>query len=251
MVERANREILKHLRHLIYDLRDSSSWPLCLPLVQRIVNATPHALTNICPAQVVYGNRISIDRGLLQPFSSTPVEINSEYVKTLSDIQSSLLKRIQDAQSNYIADRVTESDKNFTAGSLVLIPFPTRPNKLAAKWQGPFEVVSKDSSHTYTLRHLTSQKVIRSHVSEITPYVDSLHVAVDTAARDTQEWEVEKIISHTGSSKRSLRFKIRWSGYDPSFDSDLTLRQVQDLRALDDYLVGHPALRRLVDGGKG
>jgi transposase InsO family protein len=251
MVERANREILKHLRHLVYDLRDSSNWPLFLPLVQRIVNATPHALTNICPAQVVYGNRISIDRGLLQPFASSTVEVNSEYVKTLSDIQSTLLTRIQDAQSKYIADRVTESDKHFAPGSLVLIPFPTRPNKLAAKWQGPFEVVSQDSTHTYTLRHLTSQKMIRTHVSDITPYVDSLRAAVDTAARDSDEWEVERIVSHSGSSKRTLRFKIRWTGYDSSFDSDLTLRQVQELRALDDYLVGHPALRRLVEGGKG
>ncbi len=251
IVERANREILKHLRHLAHDFRDTTQWPLYLPLVQRIVNATPNALTKLAPSQIVYGNRISIDRGLLQPFSTAAVEINSDFVKQLSATQDRLLEQIKLAQQEYISARQNDDPQEFSVGALVLIPFPARPNKLAAKWQGPFEVVSRDSKHTYSLCHLSSKKKIRVHVSRMIPYVDAdVSTALDSASRDTGEWEVNSIISHEGSTLRNLKFKIRWTGFDASEDSDLPYHMVKDLKALDDYLVGHPALRRLLEKKK-
>ena len=83
------------------------------------------------------------------------------------------------------------------------------------------------------------------------PYVDAdVSTALDSASRDTGEWEVNSIISHEGSTLRNLKFKIRWTGFDASEDSDLPYHMVKDLKALDDYLVGHPALRRLLEKKK-
>jgi hypothetical protein len=150
IVERSNPEILKHLRHLAHDFsfRDMTLWPSYLPLVQRIVNATPNALTTLAPAQIVYGNRIFIDRGLLQPFSTAAAEINSDFVKQLSATQDCLLEQIKLAQQEYISVRQKDDPPDCSVGALVLIPFPARPNTSAVKWQGPFEVVSRDSKHT-------------------------------------------------------------------------------------------------------
>jgi len=255
IVERSNREILKHLRHLVYDLRDTTSWPIFLPLVQRIVNATPNALTKISPAQIVYGNQISIDRGLLQPFSSSEVVANSDFVQLLTATQDRLIDQIKQSQAAYMAARqIDNSPQDFSNGALVLIPFQSRSHKLAAKWQGPFEVLSRLSKHTYSIRHLSSKKVLRVHSSCMTLYVDAESgTALDTASRDNDEWEVDRILSHSGTTLRNLKFKIRWTGFDSTSDSDLPFRLVKDLKALDDYLVGHPALRRLLEkkNGKG
>lgn len=247
IVERSNREILKHLRHLVYDLRNFTEWPTLLPLVQRIVNATPNSLTKVTPAQLVYGNRISIDRGLLHPFSNNSTEPNSQFVQELSSAQAQLIDRIKTSQHKYMQSRFEESP-DFAVGSLVLIPFQSRTNKLSAKWQGPYEVISRDSNHTYRIRHLTSKRIAKVHVSSMTQYVHSdIASDSDTAGRDNNEWEVDHIVSHSGTTLRTLKFKIRWLGYDASEDSDLPLRAVNELKALDDYLVGHPALRRMID----
>ena len=42
IVERANKEVMRHLRAVIFDRNIRNKWSRCLPLVQRILNATPH-----------------------------------------------------------------------------------------------------------------------------------------------------------------------------------------------------------------
>ena len=40
IVERANKEVMRHLRAIIFDKRVKTSWSIYLPLVQRIMNAS-------------------------------------------------------------------------------------------------------------------------------------------------------------------------------------------------------------------
>ena len=42
IVERANREVLRHLRAILYDRRIQSDWSAVLPMVQRIMNSEVH-----------------------------------------------------------------------------------------------------------------------------------------------------------------------------------------------------------------
>jgi transposase InsO family protein len=65
MVERANKEVLRHLRNMLYDKRILTTWSDCLPLIQRIIMNEPIAHLGVSPAQLVFGNMINLDRGII------------------------------------------------------------------------------------------------------------------------------------------------------------------------------------------
>ena len=70
IIERANKEILRHLRAIIFDTRIVSEWSKYLPLVQRIMNSQVHESIGVSPASIVFGNSITLDRGLLFPYKT-------------------------------------------------------------------------------------------------------------------------------------------------------------------------------------
>ncbi len=45
IVERANKEVLRHLRAIVLDKNIKNDWSQCLPIVQRIMNASVHSAT--------------------------------------------------------------------------------------------------------------------------------------------------------------------------------------------------------------
>jgi len=162
VVERCNKEVLRHLRALVFDTRLTDAWPDYLPLVQRILNATPNQTTGVAPAQLVYGSLVSLNRGLLHPFSGN---VNSgsdtDYLARLTKMQQHLVDKIKTAQQAYIEERSTSSPSPpaFSVGSLILIPFlPKTPNKLSTRLRGPLEVIEKISDHTYKVRHLSQKR---------------------------------------------------------------------------------------------
>jgi hypothetical protein len=71
---------------------------------------------------------------------------------------------------------------------------------------------------------------------------------VEIAAGDHDEYVVEAIVDHKAARRKSdMEFKVRWRGYDPSYDLWLPYAEVRDLEALDAYLSDHPEL--LLKGG--
>lgn len=64
IVERANKEVMRHLRNIIFDKRVVKEWSIYLPLVQRIMNASIHSSIGVAPATIIFGNGIDLDRGI-------------------------------------------------------------------------------------------------------------------------------------------------------------------------------------------
>jgi hypothetical protein len=91
IVERANKEVMRHLTAIIFDRRISDEvWSSeYLPLVQRIMNAKVHDTIGISPAELVFGKSINLYTGLLLP---TPPE--------------SLIKGTADVAEHRLSDRV-------------------------------------------------------------------------------------------------------------------------------------------------
>ena len=58
MVERANKEVNRHFRAIVFDRKIKSNWSLTLPLVQRVMNTTVHSSTGVASAQIIFGNAI-------------------------------------------------------------------------------------------------------------------------------------------------------------------------------------------------
>ena len=69
IVERANKEVQRHLRAILYERKVKRQWSQALPLVQRIINAQVHTTIGVTPAQILFGNAVDLDRQL---FNITP-----------------------------------------------------------------------------------------------------------------------------------------------------------------------------------
>jgi len=59
IVERANREVMRHLRSIVYDERVIKEWSLHLPFSQRIMNSMIHSSTGVKPCQIFFGREFS------------------------------------------------------------------------------------------------------------------------------------------------------------------------------------------------
>jgi transposase InsO family protein len=86
LVERANKEVNRYLRDLIYDLRVDATWSDYIPLIQRIMNSTVNESTGVTPAELIFGNSIDLDRGMFNPISNVneqPIIVSNWTAKML------------------------------------------------------------------------------------------------------------------------------------------------------------------------
>jgi hypothetical protein len=65
IIERSNKEILRHLKAIIYERSVMNTWRRYLPLVHRILNCTVHESIGVSPAQIIYGNALNLNRGFV------------------------------------------------------------------------------------------------------------------------------------------------------------------------------------------
>ena len=58
------------------------------------------------------------------------------------------------------------------------------------------------------------------------------------ASHDVDEFHIEMILSHRGrfTNKHKLEFKVRWTGFDESFDTWEPWKNLKDVDKLHDYL---------------
>jgi hypothetical protein len=92
LVERANKEIMRHLRNIIFDYRVAKKWSTYLPSVQRVINSTKHLSTGVTPAEIVFGNSINLDRGLFYETSNVYVRQSIPQRKTMSRWMADAIK---------------------------------------------------------------------------------------------------------------------------------------------------------------
>jgi hypothetical protein len=96
IVERANREILRHIRAILFENMLHKEWSQMCPLVQRIMNATKHSATGYAPASIITPG-IDLNEGILFPYTVLPGDTTSlpEYIKLLHDKQAFVVKAVQ------------------------------------------------------------------------------------------------------------------------------------------------------------
>jgi hypothetical protein len=134
IVERANKEVLRHLR------------------AESSIGTTP--------ASLLFGNSITMDRGIFLPFPK--LDDNNTYISLsawsahLIEVQAATLKAAQQHQLNKDNDHIRKADprrSEFTPGSYVLISYPTSnlkkgpPSKLNTNLKGPSILIQIDLIH--------------------------------------------------------------------------------------------------------
>ena len=240
IVERVNKEVIRHLRAILFDRQIKNQWSLVLPLVQRIHNATPHSSTNVAPAHLIFGHTLDLDRGILHERKSDTSSTWHEYIHTLLNAQARIIAVAQQTQCILNNDNIVKRNKviptEFEPGSYVLMTHyqykdgvgSKRPSKLDQNYRGPFLVVSNDTTR-YSLQNLVTGDTFDTHVTTLQPFhFDPKVVDPKVVARQAAgEFFVEHVLEIRGSKnpknrrfyRTDLELLIKWTGYDESYNT--------------------------------
>lgn len=222
IVKRCNKEVNRHIRAYTYDRATTENYQEILPIVQRILNTTVNDRMKVSPAQILFGNALNLDRGILLP----PDEIICPL--TSMTASSSKMLQQQEALIRITRELLIESDRLHQAGestditefaidSFVLVAQRTQPpTRMHTLWRGPMRVVSIERAE-YTLLDLISNKDKKYHMTQIKQFhFDPAQTdPIDISRRDYLEFFIEHIIEFRGDIKRynSLEFKIKWLNF--------------------------------------
>jgi len=72
IVERVNKEIIRHLRAFVFDEKIIENWSDSIPMVMRIINSAPHSsLGGVSAAELMFGNMVTLYRHLYHNLPSS------------------------------------------------------------------------------------------------------------------------------------------------------------------------------------
>lgn len=247
IVERANKEVMRHLRAIILDKKVIGEWSTLLPLVQRIINASVHSAIGMSPAQVIFGNAITLDRGIFREQKSRkadeeqiPLSKWAENMQNQQKLILSLAKAAQQESDDFHIVQASERRTEFPINSYVLVKYRDRPpSKLHSNWKGPLRVVGFTKSK-YLLQDLVTKKESYYHITQLKAFkYDVMETdPVDIARAEAQEFVVEAVLNHTRGAKRGdYDFQIKWLGYnDPKDITWQPWANVRDNEVVNRYL---------------
>lgn len=244
IVERCNKEVMRHLRAIILEQRVQDNWSSDqLPLVQRILNCEVKTNTGVSPAELLFGNVIDLGRRVLRKPVHMSEQPMTEYMDNLLAKQSLLIKVAQETQLSHDSHHLSGFDPNFTEypiNSYVLLnpPEGNRP-KLSPRLKGPYRVVNFVGSK-YTIQDLLTSKNFDIHISKLSPFnYDETRTDPKTIAmNDAKEFLIDSVISHRGDRSRraTMEFLVKWLGYSDDANSWEPYSNLRDTDQLLDYL---------------
>jgi len=255
LVERQNKEVLRHLRNIIFDKRVADKWSKYCPIVQRLLNTLRNSATGLTPAEIVFPNGIQLDRSLLTESSSFFV---SMYIHDMQEAQAriialaeqSLREKDKEHMDNYSPLRTVFDD-----GSYVLVEHRHNSlrrgpkSKLLPFLRGPMLVKGHNKEGIYVLQDIVTEEVHNYHMSQLRPFLldERNGPPLRTAVTDTlDEFVAEKVIRMRGDtrgSRKNLVFRIRWAGYGEADDTWEPWEHCKDSSAVQKFLRAHPEKR--------
>jgi transposase InsO family protein len=241
LAERYHKEMLRHIRALVFNRQAKTSWSTLVPLVQRIMNSIILPSIGCSPAQLIFGNAIDFNAGTFLEFERNEyTSFNlSDHMTEMLAAQASLVREAQrlllEHERRHLLIAPPRHTTEFPADSWVLCseapgPLSRPPTKLDFPWRGPYRVLGHEG-HLYTLRNEVTNKSLSVHVKRLKRFeynAADLNPR-DAARKDLNVYDVEKILDYKPkiyrTTKRAhirksrLSFLVRWLGY--SSDDDL------------------------------
>lgn len=260
MVERANKEIMRHLRAFIHDKRTSVDWSNNLPMIQRIINASDNESIGTSPSNLLFGNALSLNRNIFLPEERRPsvTNLSSWLAARLQnqDIINEQARTILRARDENHNSQTSDTQMEYAIGDFVLISYPESvhhsgpPSKLMSNLRGPMKIMERNGS-AYGVLDLATHNIEWVHVKRIHPFhcdkelIDPRTVALT----DKQYYEINCIQKHKGDIKKlsTLTFEVLWASVNNQ-PSEITWEPWKTLRsthALHTYLRNN-GLERLI-----
>ena len=278
IVERANKEVMRRLRDLVFDTRLVTIWSDMLPLVQRLMNNQVVKTIGVSPAQIIFGNGIDLDRNFV-PLHVTRAVSNAdnngevrylEWVDKLIESQSLIIHVAQETlfsnvQKHLELKRRTEGITSYPLGAIVLAQYPDKglgkrpPSKLHPRWEGPFRVVNiSDNGNRYELQDFITGNLTSRHLTDLKLFFyDPANATMsleDIAIRDRiHEFPVEQVLEHrfkenvdnkTRTTRSSdVEFLVKWRGFNERWNSWEPFKNVRLNETVIDYMKNHQLKR--------
>jgi len=274
MVERANKEILRHLRAIVAEKGIEDEWSDALPTIKRIMNVTENEDIGFSPAELLYGPAHNLDFFAMdaeQP-EAPPNLPQLEWLAIQQDIQNKAIeitrRRLDEALSKRRAAQI-ELDEQivFEEDDYVLVDYPApslpvgNPEvKIRAYKRGPMKVVGH-VDNTYTVKDTFTNQEYDVHISRLHKFLyDKDRVDPNIIAlRDHNAFVVDRILAFYDSaeSRKDWEVLVRWKGFDSSYDSPIPWAEMQHNPLMHEYLRTHrkarliPKPRRITTAGDG
>jgi hypothetical protein len=277
IVERCNKEILRHLRAIIYEREVLNQWYKFTPMVQRIFNSTISDSIGVSPSQLIYGGALNLNRGFIfniEDKERYDSEFDlSDYAKDMLERQATIIAIAQKHQAQVNEKHIATKNFQykhievtvFPVNSFVMVAYPNNkitasgaPHKLLTTWQGPYRVISSIGNQ-YTVLHLATMKEETVHVKRLKEFlVDEGVDPREIANQATNRWDVEAILSHTGNPqfRKKMKFMVKWVGW-PTPTPEPWSTELANLEVMHVYLKENklsqmiPAKFKTSEGKKG
>ena len=224
--ERTNQTLEQYLR--IFCNYQQDNWHTLLPLAEFAYNNAPSATTGISP---FFANKGYYPNITVYPDRDVASSRAKELVVNLDELHQELKIVISEAQRRYQgpADSRRIPAPDFTVGQQAFVKArffrTTRPSKkLSEKFLGPFEILAKAGSHSYTLRLPDTFRGVHPvfHVSMLEPAIpNEIPNRVQSPPPPVEvqgeiEYEISEVLDSKIDRRRSckLLYLVRWLGYE-------------------------------------
>jgi hypothetical protein len=171
------------------------------------MNAEQKDGLGVSPAQLLFGNALQLDKGILLPHVTM-----EDKEQRLTEWSSKMLSRQHRAL--FIA-KETQHKRDDEHMKYVLVEYFTGPpSKLHPILKGPLRVVNHVGS-TYSLQSLIDDRIEDYHISLLRPYLEDSFFQLTPSAvanRDDQLWVVEKILNIKEIKQNEDRYNSRLDG---------------------------------------
>ena len=261
IVERANKEVNRILRAIVFDLRVKKDWSLYLPLVGRVMNSMKHSSIGCAPADILFGKSVDLNRGLFPDkarLSQTTGEPLNEYLSKLLSVQGTIIEIAQKTQlatsAEHIQRKLVKGDQPYDlkVDDWVILEIPNtftsldnRLDKLSMHYRGPYLVKEIDGS-AFLLKNLATNATFTANQAHLHPFnYESEYTDPAVVQRHVeQEFLVEEVLQHRGprkANKHYLRDKfevlVQWTGYNEDSNTWEPFESMKDTTKFHEYLV--------------
>jgi hypothetical protein len=226
MVERANKEIRRHLKALTYENRTRSEWDTEYMKVQAILNEKESEATGLKPNAIVFAGKVNLHEGRLYPRPTAKERQKmSDFMKEQIDMQEYLIQEMEKAQDETNEVRLTEQEKQYKPpieiGSYVVAMYEEGPKtKMLTKWHGPYRVIKvqeRPQGRIYTIFNAKKHTERNYHEVFIKPYPVEEGFTDEDAIKysilDDEMFVIQKIIAHR-HNETTMELLIQWYGID-------------------------------------
>ena len=226
IVERANKEIVRHLRNMAYECRTRNDWDEQLLKVQAILNEKVSEATGLRPNEILFVGQVSLNDGRLFPHpTESQLRRMSKYMKEQLELQDAIMRFSEDNQELRDSMHLQDDDNTeipFSIGEYLVVKHESgrAENKLQSRHHGPYRIIQihkRPQGTVYTCYSPKNGKTYDFHNSFVSfhPCRDDKEAVLSAVLDDTDSYVIENISSHKiEKQKKSKRLKlfIKWHG---------------------------------------